>query len=76
MKRKVAKRPPKRKRTVGSLKRVVRGRPLYVYVVTYLYDYEGESLEAVYATKALAEKHPHGGDDKLIAKIRVKTKAP
>jgi hypothetical protein len=33
-----------------------------VYVVTYYYNHQGESVEAVYATRAEADKHPSDGD--------------
>ena len=43
----------------------------YVYVVTYAYDYEGHSLEAVYASQKLADQHPKSGDETVVHKMRV-----
>lgn len=54
-------------------KQAVAGQPKYVYVVTGHYDYEGESFEEVYATKALAKKHRSKGNDKIIYKVKIKT---
>jgi hypothetical protein len=42
-----------------------------VYVVTYAYDYEGESVEGVYATRKAANRHPKGGDETKIEEIEV-----
>lgn len=47
----------------------------FVYVVTYAYHYEGETVEAIYATKKAADNHPWGGDAKHVTKMRVRTKA-
>lgn len=44
----------------------------YVYVVNFRYSYEGESTEAVYATRKLAEQHRWGGDEKVIYKMPVR----
>lgn len=43
----------------------------YVYVVTYSYDYQGETVEAVYTSKAAAKQHPSGGDSKHIYKAPI-----
>jgi hypothetical protein len=53
----------------------MKKRPIYVYVVTYRYPYEGESLEGVYATYKLALSHPGGYGESLIYKVRVQVKA-
>ncbi len=43
----------------------------YVYAVEYCYDYEGCSLEAVYATRKLAELHPKRGDETKVTKMPI-----
>ncbi len=56
-------------RVSRSLKPLVSRRS--VFVVTYAYDYEGETVEAIYATEAGAKSHPHGGDRTHIREMPV-----
>jgi hypothetical protein len=43
-----------------------------VYVVTYFYDYEGEGIGGVYATRKAANRHPpKGGDVTIISEMEV-----
>lgn len=50
---------------------VMRTKPLYVHVVTYKWNYEGESVEGIYLHKRDAKRHPQGGDETRIKKHRV-----
>lgn len=48
----------------------------HVFAVMYAYDHEGETLEAVYATKELAESHPGSvAGARVIREIRVSDQA-
>lgn len=46
----------------------------YIYVVTYAYDYEGETVKAAYAKRRHARTHPQGGDETVIHRLPVLTK--
>jgi hypothetical protein len=43
----------------------------YVWVVSWYWDYEGGEVQAVYESKRDADKHPNGGDEIRIEKMRV-----
>ena len=57
-------------RSVKPRSRTLKARQ-FVYVVTYAYDYEGETVEAVYASMKDAREHPGGGDQKIIRRLYV-----
>src|SRR6266571_2249029 len=52
-------------------RKLLQKQKVHVYVVLYGYDYEGHTLEAVYANLRAAKTHPDGGDRKVIRRMPI-----